>query len=282
MRTEEEQKLPWKMGLAVSLTPTKFAPLLYAGDLPRAMERAAQFGYDGIELHLRDADVLDQEIVIIRMQEFGLEIPLLGTGQSYIADRLSLADIDPMVQEGVRERLRGYIRFAAKVGARVVLGSIRGVLDASTEQNRRAGYLVARDAVRELAEYGREACVELIIEPINRYETNFLNTIEETLEFIDAIGAPNVGLLADTFHMNIEEASMIKALMCAGNLLRHVHMADSNRCAPGMGHTDFTPMIAALRQLGYRGYASAEILPSPDDDTAARNWINAIHRMATG
>ncbi|MCJ7708999.1 MAG: sugar phosphate isomerase/epimerase, partial [Anaerolineales bacterium] len=108
---------------------------------------------------------------------------------------------------------------------------------------------------------------------------NFLNTIAETLEFIDTVGAPNLGLLVDTFHMNIEEASMTGPLIAAGNRLWHVHLVDSNRCAPGMGHTDFAPIVSALVAVGYSGYLSGEILPVPDDETAAAHWIQAVRRL---
>jgi len=111
--------------------------------------------------------------------------------------------------------------------------------------------------------YAAQRGVELVLEPINRYETNFLNTVAETLAFLDEVAAPNVGLLFDTFHANIEEPSLAGSLRAAGQHLKHVHTADSNRWAPGSGHLDFAAVVATLRQSGYDGWLSAEILPLP-------------------
>jgi len=269
------------MKTCVALTPrrTQFAPLLFAGDLQHGMERAAELGYDGVELNLRDPEELDQEAILSWARELDLEVPSLGTGQSYFVDGLSLAVAEPANQAAVRRRLEGLIRFASRLGARVVLGSIRGSLDASSDEARQTGYRAAVEATRELAHYASGHGVSLTAEPINRYETNFLNTIAETLEFIDTVGAPNLGLLADTFHMNIEEPSMTRPLIEAGDRLWHIHLVDSNRCAPGMGHTDFAPIVSALVAAGYSGYLSGEILPVPDDETAAAHWIQAVRRL---
>ncbi len=268
-----------KTCLALSPTKADFAPLLYSGDVFLGMEKAAGFGYDGVELNLRDSDALDQEAILRRARELGLAIPSFGTGQSYFTDRLSLADPRPDVQAAVRARLKGHIRFAARAGARVVLGSIRGRHSSPDPAARRAEYEVAVEAVREVAAYAAGHGVELTVEPINRYETDFLNNVAETLAFIDEVGAPNVYVVVDTFHMNIEEASMTAPIRAAGARLAHVHLVDSNRQAPGMGHTRFEEIITALRQIGYTGYLSGEMLPLPSDDEASRQFITRVREL---
>jgi len=85
--------------------------------------------------------------------------------------------------------------------------------------------------------------------------------------------------LIDTYHMNIEEASMEKAIEQAGQLLGHVHLVDSNRCAPGMGHIQFQPILETLMKIGYSGYLSGEFLPLPDDETAARTFLTHIRPL---
>ncbi len=268
-----------KFCMALSPTKANFAPLLFAGDMDLGMEAAARLGYDGVELNLLDSDRLDQDGIIHRLETLGLSVPSIGTGQSYFHDNLSLADTNSETQAAVRERLKGHIRFASRLGAAVVLGSIRGKLDAGSTEARQAGYEIAVDAARELADCAAASGVSLTIEPINRYETNFLNTIGETLEFIKAVGRPNIGLLADTFHMNIEEKDMSASLREAGSLLRHVHFADSNRFAPGMGHLNFREYVAVLKSLRYQGYISAEIIPVPDSLSSAKAWIETIGPM---
>ena len=101
------------------------------------------------------------------------------------------------------------------------------------------------------------------------------------MAFIEASGAPHLGVLADTFHMNIEETTIEGALeaAAAGARLWHIHMADSNRWAPGFGHLDFAQIVAALGRLGYGGFLSAEILPKPDPQEAARQTILTLRPL---
>src|SRR6185437_13944979 len=110
----------------------------------------------------------------------------------------------------------------------------------------------------------------LLFEPLNRYESNLVNTVADGVALLQSLKTKNVKLLCDLFHMNIEEAGIADALRAAGHLLGHVHLADSNRRAMGFGHTDMAPVARALRDIGYGGYVSGEILPLPDSDTAAQ------------
>ena len=107
------------------------------------------------------------------------------------------------------------------------------------------------------------------IEAINRYETPLLCTAAETVTAVERIGSARVSVLLDTFHMNIEEVSIGAAIRQTGARLGHFHLVDSNRRAAGMGHVDFAEVAAALRDAGYDGWLSAEILPLPDDRAAA-------------
>jgi sugar phosphate isomerase/epimerase len=271
-----------KTCFASSPTATGFSPLLFTGDLSTAFNRAVDLGYDGIELNLRDCDEIDQAHVIRMASDLGLKVPSIGSGQLFFKDNLSLANPDKEVMEQVRERLRGHIRLAAKLGAAVVLGSVRGALDTTSQAQKASSREAALESTCVLADWAADYGVELTLEPINRYETNFINTISEAVEFIDEVGRSNIGLLADTFHMNIEETRFGDSLRQAAGRLRHIHLVESNRCAPGMGHIDFDEVFSALRDLEYDGFLSAEILPLPDDETAARCWLNAVHGRIGG
>ena len=120
--------------------------------------------------------------------------------------------------------------------------------------------------------------VPLLYEPLNRYETNLFNRLGDTAEFLGTLKTRNIRILADLFHMNIEEADLAASLRVAGPLIGHVHFADSNRRAIGFGHTAVPPVVAALRDIGYAGYLSAEILPLPDSAAAARQTISSYRR----
>ncbi len=267
-----------KLSIALTPHPTVFAPLLYAGDLARGMRRAAELGYHGVELNLRDTAAVDLDGIVALSRDYGLQIVSLGTGQAYLADGLSVAAPDPALRARLVQRLQGHVDFAARAGAQVVLGGVRGRF-AGTAVERAAQYRGAVEVVQRVAGYAAAQGVSITLEPINRYESNFLNTVDETLAFLEDVDRPEVKILLDTFHMNIEEASMSAAIERAARRLSHVHLVDSNRRAPGMGHTDFPALLAALRNIGYDGYLSAEVLPLPDDDAAAAGFMNFTRRL---
>jgi sugar phosphate isomerase/epimerase len=119
----------------------------------------------------------------------------------------------------------------------------------------------------------------LIYEPLNRYETNLANTVEAGVAILQGLSTGNVTLLADLFHMNIEESNIAAAIRQGAGRIGHVHFVDSNRRAAGFGHLDYAPIAEALRAISYQGYASAEALPLPDPEGAARQTIQSFRRV---
>ena len=133
--------------------------------------------------------------------------------------------------------------------------------------------------MRECAVYAGRRDVLILLEPINRYETDVVNTAEQGAELIEACGCGNVKLLLDTFHMNIEEPSIEDSIRKAGEHLGYIHFADSNRHAPGMGHTAFESILETLTEIGYAGPIVLEILPWPDDEQAAVQGITCMRQL---
>jgi len=111
---------------------------------------------------------------------------------------------------------------------------------------------------RILGEYADDVGAYVLLEPLNRYETHFINRIEQAVEVCEEAGREHVRVMADFFHMNIEEASMAGSLEKFGDYIYHVHLADSNRLLPGYGHTDFKPCFEALERRGYKNYLALE------------------------
>lgn len=264
-----------KISLVVSVEETVFDAVAVRGGWEEAVAGVAALGFDGIELAIRDAAVVDAGQVESVVRGAGLEVPALGTGQAFLRDGLSLASPDAAVRRAAAGRVIGHVRLAARLGSLVIVGLVRGRIEGGRDATARR-FL---DGLGPVLDAAAVSGVRLVIEPINRYETDFLVTVDETLELIDASGAPHLGVLADTFHMNIEEVSITDALSAAGPRLWHVHAADSNRRAPGFGHLDFQAILAALERIGYRGYLSAEILPKPDPDEAARQTLRALRPL---
>ena len=116
----------------------------------------------------------------------------------------------------------------------------------------------------------------LLYEPLNRYETDLFTRQADAAAFLRQRGVGGVQLLCDLFHMNIEEADLAAALVSCRGHVGHVHWADSNRQAMGLGHTDVRPIVAALRTIGYHGFLSAEVLPLPTPLEAARHTIESL------
>ena len=127
-----------------------------------------------------------------------------------------------------------------------------------------------------------QAGVRYALEPLNRYETDLIHTVADGLALIERVGAPNFGLLLDTFHMNIEEPSIDESIREAGSRIFHFHVADSNRWHPGAGHLDFAAILDTLFATGYRGFVSGEFLPIPDAETAARQGIAYLGNLGMG
>jgi len=132
--------------------------------------------------------------------------------------------------------------------------------------------------LQEVYDHAQKAGVRLALEPINRFETYFMNRADQALCLADAVG-PNCGICLDTFHMNIEEVDIAASLKAAGSHLGHVHFVDSNRRPAGNGHLDYAPIAQTLKSLDYGGYVSAEAFAWPDSSTAARQTIDLFRQL---
>jgi len=134
------------------------------------------------------------------------------------------------------------------------------------------------EAFREAADYAADYRVRVTLEPCNRYELDFVHNAQDALQVISEVGRKNFGVMLDLFHMNIEDTSIEASLRQACPVLWHIHIADSNRRAPGQGHLDFGSVLRTLIEIGYQGYLSGEMLPLPDPDTAAQQTVEFMRQ----
>ncbi len=255
---------------ATSPVATAFSPVLFAGDGDSAIRAAHELGYDGIDLSVRDPQDLAVTRFANTVLDSGLKIGAIGTGQSYTADGLALVTGDADVATRLEARLRDLVEFAARCAAPAIVGGIRGLLGASSSE-RKEQYSRAVARLHGLCTAAADQGVTLLVEPLNRYESNFVNTVADAMALIDDVDAPNLGIVLDTFHMNIEERSIHESVSRAGARLQHIQLSDSNRRAPGMGHLDFGPVVDALRAIRYSGHVSGEIMPWPSSYEAANH-----------
>jgi sugar phosphate isomerase/epimerase len=251
---------------------------LLSGTWPEKVDKAAQLGVEGLELMTADPSQVDVHLLRSVMGARGITAVAVGTGAAVMQAGLCLLHADPELAVRARIRLNEFIAFAAAVGAPLVtIGSFRGRLARAATDGR--AQLV--EILNRAAERAAAAGVRLALEPLNRYETDFVNTAEEGLAFVNEVGNAALGLLLDTYHVNIEEASWeapFRQLMQAGKLW-HVHLGDNNRLPPGDGMIDFSALVRTLRTLGYCGALSAELLARPDPDTAARRTVEYMRPL---
>jgi len=264
-----------KSAITLAQVPEAAAgPFVFHQPLAEGFAAAAKHGYDSVELFFPGPDFITVEEVKALATEHGLGIAAVGTGAGMVKHGLSLTDPDPAKREAALDFIIKMIDFGGQLGAPAILGSMQGKWGGDVSRDQALSWLA--DALKAAGAAAAKHNVPFIYEPLNRYETNLINHLAEGAKYIEDNGLDNIVLLADLFHMNIEESDVAQAIRDAGKHTGHVHFADSNRSAMGMGHSDPAPIVAALKEVGYTGYLSAEVFPKPDADTCAAQEIKAI------
>ena len=243
-----------------------FNTMIWVGNsLAERCERLKRYGYDGGEFAFGLEDINFSE-ARTELEKRNLKAASVGCQYPPGLD-LSSADIE--TRRRTIEYSKECIRAAQEVGAEVVNSSPTAGLKIAPEVDEKDEWNWGVESLREIGEYAGEKGVRLAIEAWNRYETYMLLTAQDVLRMVQTIDLENVGGMLDTFHMNIEDASLPESMRLAGEHLNHVHFADSNRAAPGQGHLDFPPILQALKDIGYEGFVTLELIPAVGDPFAA-------------
>lgn len=267
------------MRIAVAVASASASPKAFVvlRGIEMSIDKAARMGYDGIELALKTPDEIYPNKVKEIMEERGLGCPAITTGQVFADLDLYFTHTSLEKRRQVIQMFRSFIDIARIFGAMVNMGRVRGfIAPGETFQSTKEKFL---NTLRPIEEYARKSGVALILEPINRYESNFINNLDEAAELLREVNSPYVKMMPDLFHMNIEEPSIEKSLEKHRELIAYVHFADSNRYSPGMGHLNFRSVVKTLRKIDYTGWISVEILPVPDPDTAALRAVKYLKRI---
>jgi len=221
------------------------------GLLPRIKEA----GFDGIEIPVFRPAGFPAAEIRKGLEAAGLECTVC----SVLTDGLNMISGDAAVRKATRTHLEGCIRAVAETGAKIFLGPLYSPV----------GYLPGRRRTEDEWKWAVECFqalgptlaaedVTIAIEPLNRFETYFLNTAADAVRLADEIGHPNIGVLIDTFHANIEEKDIASAYRTAGRHLKHVHTCENDRGTPGSGHVEWDSVFAALREVNYDGWLTIE------------------------
>jgi sugar phosphate isomerase/epimerase len=268
------------MKLSVAIADSNALPsafVVFRGFEP-SIRKAAQMGYDGVELALKHPAEVDTGQLAAWLSEADVEVSCISTGQVYADLGLSFTDKDPTNRATVRDIFKQFIDLASTFGNMVNVGRIRGSLGPHDRDEAEMRFV---DMARDLCSYAATKDVTLALEPVNRYELDFVNSVEQGARLLEKVGMPNLKLMPDVFHMNIEDATIGGELAKHIDHIAYIHFADSNRRAPGQGHTDFEDILRKLRRAGYDGWIAVEILPIPDPDTAARQAITYLGPLIT-
>jgi len=251
-------------------------PFVFWDDLAAGCQKAKELGFDAVEVFSPAADAVKHETLRKLLADNGLALAAVGTGAGWVKQRLHLTLPDAAARTKARDFIRSIIDFGGPLGAPAIIGSMQGKSGDEVDHAAALGYL--SEALEDLGEHARQYGVPLVYEPLNRYETNLINTVEAGVRLLAGLSTKNVVLLADLFHMNIEEVDVAAAIRAGRGHIGHVHFVDSNRRPAGCGHLDLAPIAAALAEIGYAGYASAEALPWPDSEAAARQTMVAFRQ----
>ena len=258
--------------VTVSLVPeAKGGPFVFWDGLEDAFSNAAKLGYDAIEIFAPGPGAIESAELHGLIERYQLPVAAVGTGAGMVKHGLSLTDPLLAQREQAREFVKSMIDFGAEYKAPAIIGSMQGRWGGDLDQVTALGFL--REALEQLGQYAETRGVPLIYEPLNRYESNLINTLAAGAELLEQLQTNQVKLLADLFHMNIEEVDLADALRGAAPHIGHVHFVDSNRQAAGCGHTDFDSIVAALIEMDYAGFLSVEAFPIPDSLTTAEKTI---------
>lgn len=267
-----------KIGVTVAIQapPNSPFPIVHR-DVYETIDWVSREGFDSIEFHLQSPDIVDGIKLKSYCGEKGLEISTIGTGMATSYEGLTLTNDNEEIREKAIQRLIDQIELASILDCAVIIGSMRGtILDM---RNRTIYEERFENGLKRIMKHAELKNVDVVIEAIDRYETNYLLTAKDILNVIKKIDSNNLYVHLDTFHMNMEEVDWATPILQCNDLLGHVHAADNNRNYPGWGHIDFKSIISALKEIGYKKSITIECFPQDDGYLAAKKGLHFLRNL---
>lgn len=235
-----------------------------------------EIGYDGVDIFVEDILAFNTSQLKELSKTYQLKIISLDTSSIYEKDNLFFSHDDEKLRKKAIEKVKKYILVASELDCFVNLSLVRGNING---EEKRKSYILS--SFKECCRYAKDYSVTLLIEPLNRYEIDYINTIKEANEFIDRIEYDNIKILADIFHMNIEEESIEASLFFFRDKIRHIHLANSNRKAPFKGHLNLSIIVNIIKSMNYDGFISLEAILKPKPLEAAKDSLKILKYMLT-
>lgn len=226
-------------------------------DLKKYIEKAARIGYDVLEFQAQALlDMSDRELSEVKhvAESVGIELTYsLGLDPAF-----DISSPDNAVRNGGIEYLTNIMKQIKKMEGRLLSGVSYAGWGVPSDKDKRVRLSHSVNSMKSLARIASELGITYGIEAVNRFEGILINTAAEAREYVEMVGNPNVGILLDTYHMNIEEANIGDAIRTAGDKLVGFHVGENNRTCPGRGHLNWEKIVQALRDVNYKGRIVAE------------------------
>jgi sugar phosphate isomerase/epimerase len=261
-----------KLSYPVSVPDHNVQVSAFTGDLEENFRAISELGYTGIELLVREPKKVSTKVVSSLLDKYNLEISAIGTSPMQIQDKLFLLHEDSENREEALKRCKDLIGLAAYFQVPALVGKYRGNISENIH--------CTKDALNrifyKICEYAAKFNINILMEPQNMNNINNLNTVSESLEWIDELKLQNLGLLLDTYHMGYTEDSIIDSIIRAKDKIGFIHMSDTDRMVPGFGTLPIRDILCTLEAIKYKGYISMEIKQIPDSLTVAKLSYEAL------
>ena len=221
-----------------------------------ALRAIKEAGADGVEIPIMEGEVSAYRELGRILDDLGLK---RTSSMAFVSSEVNPVSDDPAIRQAAKDNLKGLIECAHALGAPVICGPMYQTIGVFTgngptevERTRVA------EVLRSVAEDAQQAGVTLAMEPLNRFECYMLNTLADGAALADRVGYPNVGILFDTFHANIEEKDPVGVIRQYGRVIKHFHCSANDRGIPGQDHVDWQGSFQALHAVGYDGWLVIE------------------------
>ena len=253
-----------------------------------------EMGFDLIEVAIEDPGLVDVGALKAALEEHDLGVVTCGA----FGPGRNISSLDQTERQAAKDYLVWMIDAAAELGSDVVAGpmySAVGKARLEDEADRETEWQLAVEGLREMAAYAGEKGVKLAFEPLNRFETDLVNIVDQGLKLIDDVGSSHLGFHLDTFHMHLEEKNSPAAIRKAGDRIFHFHACENDRGVPGTGQVDWEGVFKALADVGYEGNIVIESFTpevksiaravciwreiAPDQDSIARDGLKFIKSL---
>ena len=243
---------------------------LFKDEIEENVRKAAQFGFDAVELLIGDPASFDCERLEKALAASQIDLACINTGRMVSQFGLTLIHRDQNIRKRAFNKFQELVRICSRFGCALNIGLFRG----GALEGRPIAY--SKDLfvgiMKDACDYARPFGVTLNFEPTNRFEINFIHTTDEGLEIIRRVDRPNLGLLLDLNHMYIEDTSIEESILKARDYMRHFHFSDSDRWPAGVSHgvIDFRAIMALLKRINYSGHLSEGLVPMENVEECAR------------